>query len=390
MPETQPFIIVGAGIGGLAVALALAQDGHSSVVLEQAAQLTEVGAGIQLAPNAFRAFRKMGIDQVVDAITFHPENQVMLDSMTGDEITRVALGSVFAERFGHPYAVAYRPDLHDALLQACRSHSSLITIKVSAKMARFAETDTGVHVTCEDGAVFDGQALIGADGLWSKVRQEIVGDGPPRVSGHIAYRAVLPLSQVPDELQHEDVRLWAGPRNHLVTYKLRRGELFNLVAVFHSDRYVEGWDAVADKDELMARFAGVRPEVQRLLDLIETWRMWVLCDRAPIATWSRGRATLLGDSAHPMLQYLAQGASMACEDAVCLAEMIKQHPGDLPSAFTAYQKARYLRTGRVQETARYFGDFYHADGVKRELRNQMVANRDPENYEGNAWLYDGI
>ena len=389
MPDLAPILIVGAGIGGLAAAVALARVGQASRVIEQSRELKEVGAGIQLAPNAFAAFRQMGVADAIDAVAFHPDNQVMLDSITGEEITRVQLGSAFAERFGHPYAVAYRPDIHAELLRACRDLPGLVSIEIGKGVTGFEETDTGVRASCTDGSTIEGRALIGADGLWSRVRQEIVGDGRPRVSGHIAYRAVLPLAEVPEELRHDDVRLWAGPKNHLVTYKLRRGELFNLVAVFHSDRYVEGWDAVADKDELMARFAGVRPEVKRLLDLIETWRMWVLCDRVPIRTWSRGRATLLGDAAHPMLQYLAQGSSMACEDAVCLAAMVERHPGDIASAFAAYETARYLRTGRVQETARYFGDFYHADGVKRELRNLMVAGRDSANYEGNAWLYAG-
>jgi len=161
--------------------------------------------------------------------------------------------------------------------------------------------------------------------------------------------------------------------------------------VFHSDRYVEGWNAEADADELWARFAGQRPEVLRLLERIETWRMWVLCDREPIKEWSKGRVTLLGDAAHPMLQYLAQGACMATEDAVCLAEMAVAQPEDLPAAFKAYQQQRYLRTGQVQIMARVYGEFYHARGVAAELRNQMLASRTPaQSYDGIAWLYGGM
>jgi 2-polyprenyl-6-methoxyphenol hydroxylase-like FAD-dependent oxidoreductase len=184
--------------------------------------------------------------------------------------------------------------------------------------------------------------------------------------------------------------IWAGPRTHFVHYPLRRGELYNLVAVFHSDKYVEGWNAEADPKELFARFKGQRPEVLRMLERIETWRMWVLCDREPIKEWSKGRVTLLGDAAHPMLQYLAQGAAMAVEDAVCLAEKVAAQPHDLPAAFEAYVQQRYLRTARVQIMARVYGEFYHARGVAAELRNQFLQSRSvDEAYDGIAWLYGG-
>ena len=232
---------------------------------------------------------------------------------------------------------------------------------------------------------------LSVTGMWSRIRESIVGDGKPRVSGHIAYRAVLKRSEVPADLWRPDVVLWAGPRTHFVHYPLRRGELYNLVAVFHSDRYVEGWNEEANPDELHARFKGQRPEVLRMLERIETWRMWVLCDREPVKDWSRGRVTLLGDAAHPMLQYLAQGACMATEDAVWLAEKVAVQPDDLPAAFRAYQQQRYLRTGRVQIMARVYGDFYHARGVAAELRQTMLSPRTPQQaYDGIEWLYGTI
>ncbi len=217
-----------------------------------------------------------------------------------------------------------------------------------------------------------GRALIGCDGMWSKVRDKVVGDGKPLVSGHIAYRAVLKRDEVPADLWSPDVILWAGPRTHLVHYPLRRGEIYNLVAVFHSKRYVEGWNAEADASALWEHFQGQRPEVMRMLERIETWRMWVLCDREPVKEWTKGRVTLLGDAAHPMLQYLAQGACMATEDAVGLADKVSESPDDLPAAFRAYVQQRYLRTARVQIMARVYGDFYHARGPAAELRNQML------------------
>jgi salicylate hydroxylase len=172
--------------------------------------------------------------------------------------------------------------------------------------------------------------------------------------------------------------IWAGENVHFVLYPLRTGELYNLVAVFHSNRYEEGWDSFGDPAELHERFAATCEPVRMLLNKIESWRMWVLCDRPPIKDWSRGRITLLGDAAHPMLQYLAQGACMAVEDAVCLADKAVEFDGDYAAAFRAYQQARYLRTGRVQIMARVYGEFYHATGVAKELRNMMLGSRTPD------------
>ena len=217
--------------------------------------------------------------------------------------------------------------------------------------------------------------MIGADGLWSTIRQMVVGDGKPNVAGHITYRAVLPTSEMPEKLRWRDMVLWAGEKVHLVHYPLRTGELFNLVAVFHSNRYEEGWDSYGDPAELHERFAKTCEPVRTLLNKIESWRMWVLCDRPPIKDWSNGRITLLGDAAHPMLQYLAQGAGMSIEDAVCLADRVVAAHGDYAAAFRAYQQARYLRTGRVQIMARVYGEFYHASGVAKELRNMMLSSR---------------
>jgi salicylate hydroxylase len=245
-------------------------------------------------------------------------------------------------------------------------------------------------VLLASGETLEGAALIGADGLWSKVRETIVGDGKPRVSGHIAYRAVLPEAEVPEANHRNEVILWAGPKTHLVHYPLHRGDIFNLVAVFHSDAYEEGWDVFGDVAELNRKFAGQRPEVLGMLEKIESWRMWVLCDRDPVKQWTKGRVTLLGDAAHPMLQYLAQGACMATEDAVCLAHHLSSG-GDVEAALMAYQGDRYLRTARVQMTARLYGDIYHAAGPVAELRQMMLSGRTPEQaYNGVSWLYSDV
>lgn len=387
--DASPFLISGGGIGGLVTAYALARQGFPVRVFEQSPEFREVGAGIQLGPNIFRVLEKIGLKDAVLADAHRPPAQEMRDALTGKLITRVPLGAEFDARFGQPYAVSHRADILATFLAACQS-SNLITLETSRRVDRFEQDDKGVTVTLENGERAEGRALIGCDGMWSNIRERIVGDGKPNVSGHIAYRAVLKREEVPDDLWRPDVVLWAGPRTHFVHYPLRRGELYNLVAVFHSDHYEEGWDAEGSKEVMWQHFKTEVPQVLRMLERIETWRMWVLCDREPIKNWSQGRVTLLGDAAHPMLQYLAQGACMATEDAVVLAEKVKASPDDIPAAFEAYQQERYLRTARTQVMARVYGEFYHARGVTAELRDMAVSSRNTEqSYDGIAWLYGG-
>ena len=384
-----PILIAGGGIGGLAAAHALARKGFAVRVLEQAPEFREIGAGIQLGPNIFRALDRIGLKDAVLADAHPPPGMEMRCALSGEMVTRIPLDGRFIDRFQQPYAVTHRADIHGAFLNACE-RNNLVTLETHRSVEAYEEDEDGVTLVLQSGERIAGRALIGCDGMWSKIRDRIVDDGKPRVSGHIAYRAVIEKAHVPDDLWRPDVVLWAGPRTHLVHYPLRRGELYNLVAVFHSDRYEEGWNAEADAVELWAHFNGQRPEVLHMLERIETWRMWVLCDREPVKEWSKGRVTLLGDAAHPMLQYLAQGACMATEDAVCLAEKVAEQPDDLAAAFRSYVQQRYLRTARVQIMARVYGDFYHARGPAAELRNQMLGPRTPEeSYEGVAWLYGG-
>jgi 3-hydroxybenzoate 6-monooxygenase len=385
-----PILIAGGGIGGLAAAHALARKGFAVRVLEQAPEFREIGAGIQLGPNIFRALERLGLKEAVLADAHRPPAMEMRCALSGECVTRIPLDEPrFAEKFEQPYAVTHRHDLHSVFINACKNNN-LIALETNRTVEDFEQNDDGVEVILNSGEHIRGRALIGCDGMWSKVRDKIVGDGKPLVSGHIAYRAVLRREEVPDDLWSPDVILWAGPRTHLVHYPLRRAEIYNLVAVFHSKRYVEGWNAEADAGELWTHFEGQRPEVLRMLERIETWRMWVLCDREPVKNWSKNRVTLLGDAAHPMLQYLAQGACMATEDAVILSEKVAEQPDDIPAAFIAYQNARYLRTARVQVMARVYGEFYHARGPTAELRDMMLSARTTEqSYDGIAWLYDG-
>ncbi len=388
--QDAPILIVGGGIGGLAAARALALTGRRVHVLEQGRAFGEIGAGIQLSPNVFRMFERLGIEDAIRADAVFVDDIRFMDSLTGEAVMKVPLKQPFEARFGKPYAVTHRGDLHTTLLKSCQELDDRIVLETEAKVTGYTDQGDRVTVRLADGTAREGRALIGADGLWSKIRAQMLNDGPPRVSGHIAYRAVLPYDQVPENVRWDSACLWAGPKTHLVHYPLRRKELFNMVAVFHSDRYVEGWDLAGDRDELMQRFEGVDPRPASLLSRITDWRYWVLCDREPVRDWFQGNVALLGDAAHPMLQYFAQGACMATEDAVCLADFLEQAGDDFPRAFEAYRDARYLRTARVQLMARLLGEIYHAADVRADLRNQVLGMRTPEqSYEGLAWLYDG-
>ena len=384
----EPIVIAGGGIGGLGAALALGRAGHPVRLFERAEEFREIGAGIQLGPNIWAMFDRLGVQDAMAAQAAFPTALVMRCAVHGHEVTRVPLDGM-RERYGEPYAVIHRGDMLQVLLEACRATPG-VTLETGHTVTGYVQDAGGVTVQFEEAVpAARGAALIGCDGLWSKVRAQLVGDGPPAVSGHIAYRAVLPMAAVPEGIPRDVVQLWAGPRLHLVHYPLRRGELMNLVAVFHSSHYHEGWDEAGDTALLWRHFEGTRPEVRALLERIETWRFWVLCDREPKRGWTQGRVALLGDAAHPMLQYLAQGANMALEDAVCLADQIGAQGGDIAAALPAYEAHRVLRAGRVQITARIFGDIYHAGGVRAELRDQWLADRDPVTArEAMAWLYE--
>ena len=381
-----PVLVVGGGIGGLSTALALSRKDIPVQVLEQAPEFKEIGAGIQLGPNVFRMFEVLGLTKQMFHWCAFPEGLEFRDSITGETIVDQKIDQRFHDKYHAPYGVIHRADMLNVILDACKQ-SNLIKLAISQKVIAIDDTGSGVTVRTESGETFQGASLVGCDGLWSTVREKIVGDGKPVVSGHIAYRAVLPTSEWPAEYRLPKMIVWCGEKTHLVHYPLRRGELFNLVAVFHSDRYEEGWDTFGDPEELHARFADKCEAVRTLLQKVNAWKMWVLCDRPAIKNWTKGRITLLGDAAHPMLQYLAQGGNTAMEDAVCLANQIEAASGDYGAAFRKYQELRYLRTARVQLMARVFGEIYHASGVNRELRNKVLREWTEQGGVDMSWLY---
>jgi len=285
--QDLPVVIAGGGIGGLASGLMLARAGRRVIICEQAEHFGETGAGIQIGPNAFTMFDVMGIRQEINKVAVFPDALVMMDALTGEQITRIGLNNDgFKQHFRNPYGVIYRPDLHNVLLDAVKAMPQ-IELLTNCSVNSFNDQGECVEVETSLG-LKKAAAVVGADGLWSKTRSSLLGNHKPRISGHIAYRAVLPADEVPEENRRNEVILWAGPRTHLVHYPLHRGEIFNLVAVFHSDRYEEGWDVFGDVEELNRRFKGQHRNVLNMLEKIEAWRMWVLCDREPVKNWSAG------------------------------------------------------------------------------------------------------
>ncbi len=388
MPDT--ILIAGGGIGGLATALGLARRGFRSIVLEKAATLGEIGAGIQLGPNAFHAFDYLGVGDTARAMAVYIDRLRLMDAMQGEEITHIDLGEGFRRRFGNPYAVVHRGDLHGVFLRACRE-DPLIALRTDSAVAGYAQDGSGVTARLVNGEAVAGAALIGADGLWSNVRRQVVGDGPPRVSGHTTYRSVIPTERMPEDLRWNAATLWAGPKCHIVHYPLQGWKLFNLVVTYHNDAA----EPVAGKpvafEEVTRGFGHIHPRAQDIIRHGSDWKLWVLCDRDPVERWVDGRVALLGDAAHPMLQYMAQGACMAMEDGVCLAQMLADHPGRIEAALEAYRARRLLRTTRVQLMSRAMGEHvYHPAGPHALLRNAiMAAKSSAEWYETIAWLYGG-
>jgi 2-polyprenyl-6-methoxyphenol hydroxylase-like FAD-dependent oxidoreductase len=381
-------IVAGGGIGGLAAALALANKGRRSIVLEQSAQFGEIGAGIQLAPNAFHAFDALGIGERARKGAVFVDELVLMDAAAGQRIVGIPVGERFRTRFGNPYAVVHRADLHDALLDACRARG-LVDLRVSSRVSRYDHDGSGVIVSLASGERLEGAALIGADGLWSAVRAQMVDDGPPIVSGHTTYRSVIPTDKMPEDLRWNAATLWAGPKCHLVHYPLKDGKVFNLVVTTDNNALESVAGLPAEKRDVHASFPHICDRARQIIDHGENWKRWVLCYREPIADWVDGPVALLGDAAHPMLQYFAQGAAMAMEDAVCLGEMVEAHESNHAAAFAAYNRRRAPRTGRVQIGSRLIGEYiYHPDGAKAEVRDVALRANSADNfYDSLDWLY---
>lgn len=389
--NNDPILVVGGGLGGAAVALSLARKGFAVRLIEQAPEFGVIGYGIQLGPNVFSMFDRLGVTEAVLSHATRPKAILMVDSVDGGVIARISTGAAFERRFKRPYVVIHRVDLHGVLLDACRALPN-VELMASCNVLSYEDGGERVRLRTEDGRSIEGCALIGADGLRSTIRQQMLNEGEPRTIGYVAHRTIVPMADVTFEVDRDDVVLWSGDGFHIVHYPLRNGTLFNVVTVFKTLN-MQPTDTESPHPDLAHVYRDSHATMKSLWAMMDLSRRgWVSSDRDPIRHWSEGRVTLLGDAAHPTLQTLAQGACMAIEDAVCLAELVDQNKGDLSSAFKVYEKARYLRTARVQFESRYHWDnFYHVGGVEREVARAIWSGKtDDQMYDCLAWLYDGF
>lgn len=388
--DSYKILIVGGGIGGMTTALALAKRGYRSLIIEQAPYFRESGAGIILCPNVFKVFSYLNISERMREICFYPDHLVWADGLNGQEYMRLPMGKQVEERFGYPYGSFHREELLRILVEECKKYP-LIETKTSSRI-HFAE-DTGSQVIAhsEQGELFVGDALIDAEGLWSLIRDQILGKEKPRPSGHVTHRGIVDKANVPSHLYSKDVIHWDVPNGHVVQYPMGTKGLFNIVAVYHTNDIKNGESTEGDPKTLMKHYEQASDHIKELLKHVDTSKKWMMYDRPPIKEWTQGRITLLGDAAHPTLPHLTQGAGMAIEDAVVIAKHIDLCDGDFEKAFKDYQTERYLRTAHIQLFSWAYGESHHADGVARELRNYMISSRSvEENYDWISQFYNGI
>ncbi len=396
MAAARTVIIAGAGIGGLTAALALAQRGFEVTLLEAADRLDEVGAGLQLSPNAARVLIALGIAERLKRHVVVPEHLAVRNARSGHLLAQGPLGATSAHRYGAPYWVIHRGDLQAALCDAVGATPG-ITLRLGSKVENFTAEPDGVAVSTSHGSqplAARAHVLIAADGLWSTLRQQLGHATAPRPAGQTAWRTLVPIDAAPKSAAPKSaalpaVNLWLGADAHLVHYPVKSGRMINVVAIVDDDWREPGWSTPGAPRALLDRFSTAQwhASARDLLAACERWQKWALFDCPPLASWGKGRVTLLGDAAHPMLPYLAQGAAMAIEDAAVLAACLDRNP-DVPAALRTYEASRLPRTTRVQRDASRNGTVYHLRGAGAALRSlalmAMGGDRLISRYD---WLY---
>jgi salicylate hydroxylase len=387
-------LIAGGGIGGLAAALACSRAGCHVRLYERAEAYTEVGAGIQMGPNVTRVLQAWHLDAALQQVAAYPGRLQVRHAISGSELGVLRLGSDMLQRYGAPYATIHRADLQQLLLQALRQRDA-VRLHTGKTVHRYVETHGAVGLSLSDGLDVEGDALIAADGLWSRIREQLLADGPPRVAGHLAYRALLPQTSLPAALRSQQVTAWLGPKLHVVQYPVRGGEWLNVVVIVHGhvQGSLEDWDHGANAADLQATLAHACSALRDLIAAVPAWRLWVLCDRAPVSSvdqMARGHVALLGDAAHPMRPYLAQGAGMAIEDAAELGRQVARVDGvlDVPTLLRRYALKRWQRNARVQARSIRNGDIFHLGGPlawSRDVSLRLLGER----LLDVPWLYRG-
>lgn len=393
--QSTDVLAIGGGMAGLAGALALRANGAEVTLVERAPEFGEVGAGLQMAPNASRVLKRWGLLEKALEIGVRPKHLVFRDAVTGEELTRQTLGGEFEERYGAPYVVIHRSDLHRVLLEACQEAGVRLVNDVTVESV---ETVNGRGVAHTAGGTdYEADVVIGADGLKSTLRPAVAQDGPVS-SSYVAYRGTVPITENTPATDLEDVIVYLGPDCHLVQYPLRKGELLNTVAVFKSPSFERGEEQYGGVDELEAAYQDCVPAVREALKNLATGIRWPMYDRDPIENWVAGRLVLMGDAAHPMLQYLAQGACQALEDAAVLQDVSHGtvftddgvDAGAWDAAIAEFNAKRAARTARVQRTARVWGESWHVSGLARTLRNLLFKSRRDGDFQYNDWLYGQV
>ncbi len=383
-------LIAGGGIGGLAAALACSISGNDVQLFERSPEFAEVGAGIQLGPNVVKILHGWGLADALKSVAAFPDCVQVRSALTGDALGRLSLGESAVQRYGHPYATVHRADLNGLLLAALKPYPQT-ALRCNAGVDSFVQNADGVTVQV-GGAPVPGDLLVGADGLWSRVRSQLLNDGPPIATGHLAYRALIPQASLPPALRSGHVTAWLGPKLHVVQYPVRGGAWLNVVGIVHGrvDGTLDNWNHAANAASLRTALTGMCAPLQDLVQAIDTWRLWALCRRPAMRgaqQQAQGRVALLGDAAHPMLPYLAQGAGMAIEDAAELGRCLNQnlragsdpdpHSG-IAARLQRYARARWQRNARVQARALRNGQIFHATGLVRwgrDLSMKLLGER---------------
>lgn len=373
----KQILIAGGGIGGLAAALACSRAGWPVHLVERTREFGEVGAGIQMGPNVVRLLQAWGLEAELNQVAAFPEMLKVRSAHSGHELGRLGLGERTRSRYGAPYATIHRADLHELLVGAVQQRGD-VELHLNQWLESFVDNGAGVQMLTLDGLQLEGQALIGADGLWSTVRHHLLQDAEPRVTGHLAYRALVAQRDLPARLRSQKVTVWVGPDLHVVQYPVRRGHWLNVVAIVQGqvDGEVGDWDHATHGSDLRAAMGDTCKRLQDLVGAIENWRLWALCDRPPMAgahEQARGRVALLGDAAHPMRPYMAQGAGMALEDAACLQRVLALPEQPMAERLHRYAQERWRRNARVQVRSIRNGKIFHAKGLVRWGRDLAMG-----------------